>query len=313
MTTTGDLPLGASSGAAGTPVPGTPAPGPNAPARDRSTTTGLALVVGGAGSNQVGAALGALAFPVIGPVGVVAVRQLVTAAVLVPVVRPRLLSLTRDQWWRVIGLSLVFSVMNLSLYASIERIGLALAVTLEFLGPLAVAVWGSRQARDVIGLVLAATGVLLITNPGPSTDLLGIALGVLAGACWAAYILLNRALGQRLPGLQATASASVLTAAVWVPLAVWWFVTHPPTLVALALATACALLSSVVPYVTDFLALRRLRPHVYGTFAAIHLVWAALLGWIVLHQALVATEWLGIVLVVVSNVVVSLRPSPLRP
>lgn len=242
-----------------------------------------------------------------GPVGVVAVRQLVTAAVLIPAVRPRLRALTRDQLWRVVALSLIFSVMNLSLYASVERIGLALAITLEFLGPLSVVVWGSRQLREMLGAALAATGVLLITDPGPSTDLLGIGLGLLAAACWAAYILLNRSLGRRLPGLQAIACSSTFTAALWLPVAIWWFVAHPPTLVAVALATACAVLSSLVPYVIDVLALRRLRPHVYGTFAAVHLVWAALVGWVVLDQALVPTEWLGIALVLVSNVLVSLR------
>lgn len=279
----------------------------------RSGTLGPALIVASAGSNQTGASLGALAFPVLGPVGVVAVRQVLTALVLLPTVRPRWRSLSRGDWARVVGLALVFSSMNLTLYAAIDRIGLALAVTLEFLGPLAVAAFGSRHLKDVMAVVLAGLGVLLISSPGPSTDLLGIGLGLVAGASWGSYILLNRSLASRLPGVAGTAAASGVAAMVWLPVGALWFAHHPPTPAALALAVACGLLSSVVPYVLDLVALRRVPAYLYGTLSSVHLVWAALLGWVALGQELTATEWLGIVVVVTSNVIVSLRPRAGRP
>ncbi len=258
-------------------------------------------------SNQTGAALGATAFHVIGPVGVVAVRQLVTALVLTPIVRPKLNALRKDQWWPVLGLVVVFSVMNLALYAAIDRIGLGLAVTLEFLGPLGVAIASSRRVIDFLCATLAGVGVVVLTNPGPNTDLIGIALALTAAASWAAYILLNRTLGQRLPGLQGTATAALLTAAAWTPIAVVWFLGHTPTVTAIMLAVACGLLSSIVPYVADLHALRRIPPQIFGTFTSINPVWAALAGLILLRQQLAANEWVGIGIIVASNLVVSIR------
>lgn len=271
----------------------------------RQRAAGLAMMLSSSASNQVGAALGALAFPAIGPVGVVAVRQLVTAAVLVPAVRPRFRGLSWSQWLPILGLTLVFSVMNLTLYAAIERIGLGLAVTLEFLGPLTVAIASSRRILDIWGAVLAGVGVIVLTNPGPTTDMLGIVLALIAAAAWGAYILLNRSVGQRLPGLQGTAVASAVTAGLWIPVAVVWFLVHPPTLLALLLAAVCGLLSSIAPYVADIAALRRVPASMFGTFTSINPVWAALAGWVVLHQALALNEWIGIVLIVLSNIVVS--------
>jgi len=193
---------------------------------DADRHTGIALMLTSSAANQTGAALGARAFDAIGPVGVVAVRQFITAAILIPLVKPRF-RLRRDQWWPVIGLVVVFSVMNLSLYAAVERIGLGLAVTLEFLGPLTVAIAGSRRAVDACGALIAGVGVLLLTRPGGSADLTGVGFGLLAASAWGAYILLNRTCGRRLPGLQGTAVASVFTAAVWIPVAAVWFLTHP--------------------------------------------------------------------------------------
>lgn len=276
-------------------------------ATSQQRTAGIAMMLGGSATNQVGAALGALAFPAIGSVGVVAIRQLVTAAVLMPAVRPKFRGLTRRQWLPVLGLTAVFSVMNLCLYASIERVGLGLAVTLEFLGPLAVAVLGSRRMRDLACAVLAGVGVIVLTNPGPSTDLIGIGLGLVAAAAWACYILLNRSVGQRLPGLQGTAIASAVTAGLWLPVAAVWFSIHPPTTTAVLLAAACGMLSSILPYVIDVIALRRVPAAMFGTLTSASPVWATLVGWIVLGQLLAPHEWVGIGLIVVSNVIVSMR------
>ncbi|MFF1253923.1 DMT family transporter [Pseudarthrobacter sp. NPDC058329] len=266
---------------------------------------GVSLMLGSAASNQAGAAAGALAFPAIGPFGVVAVRQLVSAVVLSAVGRPSFRGLTRREWWPIVGLALTFSVMNLSLYSAVERIGLGLAVTLEFLGPLAVAVCASRRAVDIGCALAAGAGVVLLTNPGPASDLPGIGLGLIAAAAWAAYILLNRTVGRRLPGLRGTATASVLAAALWVPLAALWFVTHPPTPAALGLALVCGIFASAVPYAADIITLRRVPAAVFGTFMSINPVWAAAAGWVILGQSLDAGELAGIGVIVLSNVLVS--------
>lgn len=273
----------------------------------RQRADGIGLILGSSASNQAGAALGALAFPVIGVVGVVAIRQLVTAVVLTPIVRPRLRSLTREQWLPVIGLVTVFSVMNLGLYVAVSRIGLGLAVTLEFLGPLAVAILSSRRVLDIGCALLAGAGVVVLTAPGPSTDLLGIGAGLLAAGAWAAYILLNRNLGQKLPGLQGLAAAGLVTAALWAPIAVIWFVLHPPTLGAVGLAVLCGVLASLVPYAADILALRRVPTGLFATLSSVHPVWAALAGWLILGQVMDLHEWGGLGLIVLANLVVTAR------
>lgn len=133
-------------------------------------------------------------------------------------------------------------------------------------------------------------------------------MGLVAALGWASYILLNRRLGQQLPGLQGTATASLVTAGVWLPIAVIWFSLNPPPGHALALAAVCGVLSSVIPYACDLLALRRVATPVFGTITNCNPVWAVLVGWLLLHQTLDANEWVGILLIVVSNVVVAAGP-----
>ena len=131
----------------------------------RDRLTGTALMTGSAAANQLGAATAALAFPVLGPAGVVAIRQWVAGAVLLTTVRPRFTSFTRAQWRPVVALALIFATMNLSLYLAIDRIGLGLAVTLEFLGPLSVALLASRRVTD-LGCALIAAASRARTMPG---------------------------------------------------------------------------------------------------------------------------------------------------
>ncbi|WP_345611492.1 EamA family transporter [Pseudonocardia adelaidensis] len=276
------------------------------PIRQRTATaraSGVALMLTSSLSSQTGAALGSLAFGVIGPVGVVAVRQWVAGVVLLAVGRPRLRSFTRQQWWPVLGLAAVFATMNVSLYAAIDRIGLGLAVTLEFLGPLTVAVAGARRHVTLGCAALAAAGVVVLTRPQPSSDHLGIALGLLAALCWATYILLNRTVGRRLPGLEGSAAAGAVSGLGYVPVGIGVLVAHPPTPAALACAAAAGLLSSAVPFLADLLALRRVPAHVFGLFMSVSPVFAAGIGALALGEVLAALDWLGIALVVTANTV----------
>ena len=135
--------------------------------RSGGSLRGTATMAASAMANQVRAAVGTHAFAAVGPIGVVAVRQWVAAAVLLPVARPPLHRMTWGQWWPVLLLGAVFGCMNLSLYTAIDRIGLGLAVTLEFLGPLAVAMAGSRSRRDLLLAATAAADVYVLVLPGP--------------------------------------------------------------------------------------------------------------------------------------------------
>jgi inner membrane transporter RhtA len=266
------------------------------------TRAGAATLVASALSNQLGAATGSMAFPGMGPVGVVAVRQLITAAVLLPIVRPRFWTLTRQQWLPVLLLAVVFGTMNLTLYSAIDRVGLGLAVTLEFLGPLSVALLGSRSKASALCAVAAGLGVVAITQPKPSTDYLGIGLALAAAASWAAYILLNRRVGQSIPGVEGTATAAAISAILFLPVALIIFLNDPPDTFTVSCAVGAGVLASVVPYLADLIALRRITPNVFGILMSINPVFAALIGAVALHEVLGVPQWTGISLIVGANI-----------
>ena len=265
--------------------------------------TGIALMTGSAASNQLGAATAALAFPVLGPAGVVAIRQWVAGAILFTAVRPRFGSFTRAQWRPVLALALIFAIMNLSLYLAIDRIGLSLAVTLEFLGPLSVALLASRRVTYVGCALVAGTAAVVLARPQPSTDYAGIGLAVLAAACWAGYIMVSRVVGARLPGSQGPAAAASLSALLYVPIGIWVLTSHPVTVVALGRAATAGLLCSAVPMVADLLALRRVPARFFGVFMSINPVFAALTGLVVLGQSLAFADWLAIAAIVTANAI----------
>jgi inner membrane transporter RhtA len=290
MTTTG-LP---------TAVPDAAATGPDS---RRDTRRGVVLMLTAGTSSQTGAAVGAHAFDALGPAGVVAVRQVVAASVLLPTVRPPLTRFTRAQWWPVLLLGLAFGGMNLSLYTAVDRLGLGLAVTLEFLGPLAIALVGSRRLLDLGCALAAALGVYVLVLPSASTDVLGVAAGLGAAACWAAYILLNRLVGQRLPGLQATATAAGVSALAYLPVAALVLLGGSVGWQPVALAAVAGLLSSVVPFALDLTALRLVPTRTFGVFMSAHPVLAALAGLLLLGQTLAVHEVVGIGVVVATNVV----------
>lgn len=278
------------------------------------------MMLGSGLSTQVGASVAALAFPVIGPAGVVAIRQWVAAIVLITIGRPRLRSITARQWRTVIGLAVVFAVMNLSLYTAIDRIGLGLAVTLEFLGPLAVALLGSRRVLDLVCALVAAPAVALLMRPQATTDYAGIGLGLLAALCWAFYILLNRTIGRELPGATGSAAAAGLSGLAYVPVGVVVLLHHPATLAAVTYALVAGVLSSAVPFLVDVLTLRRVPAQFFGVFMSVNPVLAAIVGLVVLHQRPAILDWVAILVIVAANAVAVVfgdaahhRPVPVRP
>ena len=218
----------------------------------------------------------------------------------------------------VIGLASVFVVMNLAVYIAIDRIGLGLAMTLEFLGPLTVALasgltatpTGMRRRVILACAVLAAAGVVLLARPQPTTDYLGIGLGLFAATCWASYILLNRTVGERFTGVEGTAAAGAVSALVYVPIGIVALIAHPPTAAALACGATAGVLASVVPFVADVLALRRVPTHFFGIFMSVNPVFAAAIGAAVLAESLGTLEWIAIGLIVAANVGVVLTTRP---
>ncbi len=238
----------------------------------------------------------------LGPVGVVAVRQVVMAAVHLPLGRPPVLSMTRGQLMLGIGLGVVMGMMNLTLYLAIDRIGLGLAVTLEFLGPLTLALLSSKRLINVVCALAAASGVYILAGPQTSNDLVGILLGLSAGACWAGYILTNRAAGARLPGLQASAMAAVTSVVMFVPVAAFTVDLSGVTTQVILIGILAGVLSSAVPYAADLFVLRRIPPGLYSLMVSIHPALAALAGLVLLAETLTLLEVVAIAVITLANV-----------
>ncbi len=279
-------------------------------------------MLGSALSSQTGAAVGTMAFPVLGPVGVVAIRQWVAGIILLVVGRPRLWAFSRAQWTPVIALAAVFGAMNLAVYVAIDRIGLGLAITLEFLGPLTVALAGAMaatpagaQRRATIAcMVFAAAGVLILTRPQPTSDYVGIGIALVAATCWAGYILLNRIVGERFTGVEGSAAAGLLSALVYVPIGIVTLIAHPVTPAALALGAVAGVLASVVPFIADLGALRRVPTYFFGIVMSLNPVFAAAIGAAVLSEVLGLADWIAIGVIVMANVgaVLTTRPRATR-
>jgi inner membrane transporter RhtA len=273
------------------------------PAATRPAASGVALMTVSAASSQFGAATAAQAFPVLGPAGVVAVRQWVAAAVLLTAVRPRFTRFTAAQWRPVLALALVVALMNLTVYEAVARIGLGLAITLEFLGPHSVALLSSRRRLDLGCALAAGAGVLVLARPRATADYTGIALGLAAAACWAAYILVNRVVGARVPGAEGPATAAGVSALGYLPVGIWLLATHPVTVLALAQAAVAGVACSAVPMTCDLLALRRVPARFFGVFMSLNPVLAAVGGLVILNQSLGLPDWLSITVIVAANAV----------
>jgi inner membrane transporter RhtA len=267
----------------------------------RQRRAGVALVIGAVSIIQFGSAFAATLFDEVGAGGTVFLRLGFASLVLLAIWRPTL----RGHAPRDLRVALIFGLalggMNWSFYEAIDRIPLGVAVTIEMVGPLGVAVAGSRRAIDVLWVTLAATGVLLLSRPwegGGDLDLAGVGLAVLAGSFWAAYILLSARTGKLFPGGTGLALAMAVAALVCLPAGVVQGGSDLLVPGILASGAAVALLSSVIPYSLELEALRRVPAAVFGVLMSLEPAFATLAGFLVLDQALGAGELLAIGLVV---------------
>ncbi|MBO9532606.1 MAG: EamA family transporter [Solirubrobacteraceae bacterium] len=260
------------------------------------------LVLAGIGSVQFGAALAKSLFDEASPTTIVWLRLATSAVLFAVVARPAVRGRTREDWLVVVGLGLALATMNWSIYQSFARIPLGLAVTLEFVGPLALAVAGSRRPRDLLWVLLAAVGVALLGLRGGDLNLAGVLFALAGGAAWAGYILLSAETGRRWAGLGGLSIASLVAVAVMTPILL---AGTPGDLGAwhlLAIGAAVGLLSSVIPYACELTALRSLAPAVVSILLSLEPAAAALAGLLLLGEVLSAVQWLAILCVVVASV-----------
>ncbi|GLZ32356.1 threonine transporter RhtB [Lentzea sp. NBRC 105346] len=260
-----------------------------------------ALVLLGIVTVQVGAAFAKQLFSLVGATGTVTLRLVFAAVVLLLIWRPAL-RLDRRTWTVIVAYGVVLGTMNLSFYLALDRIPLGAAVTIEFLGPLSVAVFGSRRWLDGLWVVLAATGVVLLTRVNGGLVWSGVLFALGAAACWAAYILLAAKLGSKTSDGKGLALAMVFGSLVALPFGVATGGTALLDPVVLVVGLVVALMSSVIPYSLELQALRKMPPRVFGILMSVEPAVAALAGLVVLGERLEPIQWAAIACVVVASI-----------
>jgi threonine/homoserine efflux transporter RhtA len=265
-----------------------------------------ALILLGIVSVQVGAGLAKNLFTQLSPDAIVMMRLLTSAVVLGITCRSTLRDLRRVHSWRDIGVAVLFGLtlagMNFCFYQSLARIPLGVAVTIEFLGPLSVSIVASRRRLDLLWALLALCGVGMLARGGGGVAFTGVAFALLAAVGWAGYILLSGATGQRFSGSSGLAIASIVGAAVMLPVgigAAGATLLDPELLI---LAIGVGLLSSVIPYTLELEALRRVPARVFGILMSLEPAVGALVGLVFLGEVLQWREWLAIGLVIAACV-----------
>lgn len=253
-------------------------------------------------SVQGGAAIAKGLFPVLGPAATSSLRIGLSAIILVLFNRPNLRDLSPAQWKAVALYGLTLGAMNIVFYQAIARIPLGLGVTLEFIGPLVLALAGSKRALDFLWVVLAAAGIVLIapwSNNG--LDLLGVILALLAGAFWAGYIVMGGRISKIMDGGKAVSIGMMFATALILPFAIadGLLVNFKPQM--LFFGFALALLSSAIPFTLEISALRKMPAKTFSILMSLEPAAAALSGLIFLHEYLSVYEWLAVALVVIAS------------
>jgi inner membrane transporter RhtA len=263
----------------------------------------VTLVIGSIVTVQSGAAVATTLFDQLGPAGTVLLRTLFAAIILMAIWRPSLHGHSRAALRATLLFGIALAGMNLCFYEALDRLPLGIAVTLEFVGPLGVAVFSTRRAIDLLWALLAAGGIVLLSGGfgGTGIDAAGAALALVAGLFWGAYILIGAALGRIYEGGSGLALAMAISGVLVAPIGIAGGGADllDPSLLAFGLAVA--ILSSVIPYSLEFEALRRLPAGVFGVLMSLEPAVAALIGFLALGQELATREIFAIGLVVAAS------------
>jgi len=253
-------------------------------------------------SVQVGATVARHLFAFLGPTGTVFLRVGFGACILLAVARPRWPRFDAGQWRAIILFGLIIAAMNLCFYQAIARIPLGIAVTIEFLGPLGVAIAGSRRARDFAWVAMAGVGVVMLSFSGGTVNALGVLFALAAAAGWASYIVLGQRVGRMVPGPDGLALALTVGALSLLPFGIAGAGTRLLDLRNLSLGLVVAVLSSAIPFSLEFAALRRLPSQVFGILMSLEPAMAAAAGFLFLGQHLTLFDLIAVALVTVASV-----------
>jgi inner membrane transporter RhtA len=257
---------------------------------------------------QFGAAIATKLFDSVGPGGAVLLRLASAALLLLALWRPRLTGRGRRELLLACAFGLVLAAMNLSFYEALHRIPLGIVVAIEFVGPLGVAVAGSRRAADGLWIVLAAAGIIALTRGRTQAlDTAGLLFALAAGCLWGTYILLNARVGRAFEGSTGLTLAMLVAALATLPVGIAAGGGHLLEARSLALGAAVGILSSAIPYTFELEALRRIAPPLFGVLMSLEPAMGALAGFLLLGQTLGARALVGIGLVIVASIGASYR------
>ncbi|MFB8761774.1 EamA family transporter [Nocardiopsis alba] len=259
------------------------------------------LVLVGIVSVQTGAGVAKNLFDALPPAAVVWLRLLTSAILLVLVARPVLRARTRADWMVVVGYGVALAAMNFFIYQAFARIPLGIAVTIEYLGPLLIAIVGSRRRVDLVWAGMAGLGVAALGVEFRSLDPVGVLFAVLAAVAWAGYILLSAATGRRFDGTSGLAIASVVGVLVMAPAGIAEGGAALLDWRLLLFGLAVGVLSSVVPYTLELNALRRMPPRVFGVLMSLQPAAAALVGLLLLGELLTVWQWAAVACVIIAS------------
>jgi inner membrane transporter RhtA len=269
---------------------------------------GPLLIISVAISGTSGSALAVKLFASLGPIGTVWIRNLLAALILIAFVGRSFRRPERGQILRLAALGLTLAACNLSFYEALNRIPLSVAATVEFIGPLAIAVMGTRHVADLVWVALAAAGVVLLASPTANLDPIGLLLALAAGASWAIYILLSKRLVHEVGPVLTLTGAFVVSALVLTPFALpaagsllHWHVAGA--------ALVVAVLSAGLPYLLELVALRLMSASTFSILLSLEPAAAALMGLAILGQRLGPVEVLAITLVVIASAGANWRTS----
>jgi inner membrane transporter RhtA len=278
---------------------GTTAPAPSSLARAPSP----ALVIGAIASVQFGSALATTVFDRVGPAGAVLLRLVTASVVLMLLWRPAVRTRSRRDLLLAALFGFVLAAMNVTFYEAIKRIPLGVGVTIEFIGPLAVAIAGSRRRLDLVWVALAAAGIVaLMRGDVHGLNTLGVVFALIAGGMWGTYILVNARVGRAFEEGTGLAIAMCVASLLALPVGIAEGGAKLIQPHVLLVGLGVGMLSSAIPYTLEMEALRRIATNVFGVLMSLEPAMAALAGFIVIGQGLSARELVGIALVVVASV-----------